>query len=626
MRPDFATGHLLLWLGLYPFVILPTQMPWLQALALGGLLALFLVATFRQNHPQSPLSFITPFLLIYLSFALMAFVLSPLPALSLPRLVILLGGVFGYYAVSAWLTSAFRLSIFLSGLALFGAGLAIVGLFTMKWPERYVIDLRPLTDALPHLSGDFSLNHNAMSGMLLILLPITWAMAWQGGRYRWVFWLAAVLMAFVLLLTQSRNAWLAFFIGAAAYWSWGRVRFIWVATLFAILILIPFTLRWWPESVMALTENQLGVIDTATKTGLPAPQSWLSRLEIWSVALQAIGDYPVWGTGLSTFVPVSRANYIFTVLSPTFDFTHAHNLFLQTALSLGLAGVVAVSGIWFYTLRGLWQQKPALITAWSGWTAVLGAAAVGYLWFNLFDMLALDQRQGVVVWLFLAVASQFSPKSAASPHRWFKLGQWSPLLLMVLLCLSPAAPRNWHFLQLDEARFTGQVPTSLHPAVAADKRRCGLYYFLANDNESALKAWEKSPQAALYLRQQGVLAYSETQTEQAIAWYTLSLQLDANQGETYYWRGLAQETIGDGQAAQLDYQQAIELLVDEGWSRYLQAEAWEGLGHVLAAEGAWEAAAAAFAQAVALFPHHPDYIQQLEQINQALAEKANLRR
>jgi O-antigen ligase len=595
-------------------------------LALVGLLILFLVASFKHNGLKSPLPHLTPFLLVYLILALIAYVLSPLPAMSLPRLMVLAGGVFGYFAASAWLTSAWRLRLFLGGMALFGAGLAIIGLFTMQWPERYVFDLRPLTNTIPHLSGDFSLNHNALSGMLLILLPIAWGMARQGSRFRGLFWLAAALMAFLLLLTQSRNAWLALLIGAAAAFVWGRVRFTWVALLLAILVLIPFTLNLWPEAVMARTQDQLSVIDTATKTGLPAPQSWLSRLEIWSVAQQAIRDYPVWGTGLSTFVPVSRANYIFTVLSPTFDFTHAHNLFLQTALNLGLAGVLAVCGLWVCTLAGLWQQKPALVTTWSGWTAVLGAAAVGYLWFNLFDMLALDQRQGVVVWLLLAVASRFSPEPAPAPQPWLKVGQWSPVLLMVGLCLSPAAPRNWHFLQLDAARFAGQVPDTLASAVAADKRRCGLYYFLENDPAAALRAWETSPQAALYLRQQGVLAYYAAQTGQAIDWYTLSLQLDARQGETYYWRGLALEAVGDGQAARRDYEQAIALLAHEGRAFYWQAEAWEGLGHILAAEGEWEAAAAAFAQAVALFPDHPDYIQQLQQINQALAEKANLGR
>ncbi|MBK9053705.1 MAG: O-antigen ligase family protein [Chloroflexi bacterium] len=530
MRPDFATGHLLLWLGLYPLVILPLDLPWLQALAMVGLLTLFLVATFKQqNRPHSPTPIIAPFLLFYLLFALIAYVLSPLPAMSLPRLMILAGGVFGFYAVSAWLNSSFRLTLFLGGMALFGAALAVVGLFTMQWPERYVIDLRPLTNLLPHLSGDFSLNHNAMSGMLLILLPIALALAWQGVRYRGLFWLAAALMAFLLLLTQSRNAWLALLIGAAACFIWGRVRFIWVALLFATLALIPFTLNLWPQAIMARTQDQLSVIDTATKTGLPPPQSWLLRLEIWSVARQTIEDYPVWGTGLSTFVPVSRANYVFTELSPTFDFTHAHNLFLQTALSLGLAGVMALMGIWVGSLWGLWQPRPALTIAWSGWAAVLGAAAVAYLWFNLFDMLALDQRQGVIVWLLLAVVSRLHPEPAsvvASP--WLRVGQWSPVMLMVGLCLSPAASRNWHFLQLDEARFAGQVPANLPPAVAADKRRCGLYYFLEDDHEAALTAWKQSPQAALFVRGQGVLAFYAEQPEQAIEWYTLSLHLDFN--------------------------------------------------------------------------------------------------
>ncbi|MEI2608257.1 MAG: O-antigen ligase family protein [Candidatus Promineifilaceae bacterium] len=650
MRLDFATGHLLLWMGLYPCLILPFEVPWLKVAALVSLLTVFLVTTFRPPASPSASTFprlITPFLLTYLLLALISFWLSPLPEMSLPRLLNLVGGVWGFYALCAWLTTPQRLTLFLGGMSLFGLVLALVGFVTVHWPERYVFDLRPLTNYLPHLSGDFSLNHNAMSGMLLVLGPMAWGMARQMNerRYRWLFGLAGGMMAFLLVLTQSRNAWMTLVVIAAAYWLWGRVRFAWVGLAFALLLFLPFSLNLWPDTILNLAQNRLDILDAATKTGLPTTQSWLSRLEIWSVALQTIHDYPVWGTGLSTFVPISRANYVFSITPPTFDFSHAHNLFLQTGVNLGLAGVLVVAGLWLAVLAGLWRPKPATALAPPNWMAIIGATCAGYLWFNLFDMLALEQRQGIVIWALLAVATRLShapelvsipsppvkdDKMVSDPSPWpFSLAglrtiQVAPVLLLGLLCLTPALGRNWYFLQLDEAHFTARPLAELPVPVAEDKRRCGLFYFLRGNHGEALEYWQESPEAVLYLQGLGMQAFYADEVKQAIVWYDLALNLDVTNGFTYFWRALAQEGLGESAAAYADYAMALSRLTGDDWGiKFLQAESWEGVGRIVAQQGRFEDAAAAFAEAQALFPHNPDYAQQLEEIHQALWEKTN---
>jgi O-antigen ligase len=48
------------------------------------------------------------------------------------------------------------------------------------------------------------------------------------------------------------------------------------------------------------------------------------------------------------------------VVSPRFNFTHAHNLFLQTAVNLGLVGLLVMVGLWGLVLWGLWQRQPQM--------------------------------------------------------------------------------------------------------------------------------------------------------------------------------------------------------------------------------------------------------------------------
>lgn len=637
---DWATWRLIIWMGLYLMLVAPGDRPWLKALALLGLLLSFLsgirleVATDGRGEGCGFRPAAAPglFLFFYLLLTLIAYLVSPLPALSLPRLLYVTGGFFSFAALFAWLKDEARLRQFVGGMALFGGGMALVGLFTVQWPERQVIDLRPLTDALPHLSGPYSLNQNAVAGLLLLFLPFAWAVArprsdsssvfWPG---RWVGWGAAALILFLLFLTQSRNAWLALPVMAAAYWSWGRCRFRWLAVMLLFLTLLPFTVIWWPELVRQQGVEPLATLDTLTKTGQPPPQSWLSRLEIWSVAGQAIQDYPIWGTGLFTFVPISRANYLFTVVSPDFDFTHAHNLFLQATLNLGVGGALVLAGWLGMLLWGLWRPRLRITTddtSVNEWGAVVGTAFVGYWWFNLFDMLSLEQRQGIFVWLLLAAAARLTSPSTHSPLS-RSPALILPIILLLLLPFSPAAARNWHFLRLDQSRFTGQPLVELPPAAAADARRTGLVYWTQGDEAAALAAWQQDTQAVPFLRQQGSVALLANNPTAAIRWYDLALQLDGTDGPTYFWRGVAQMERGNDAAAQHDFQQAIAYLPAElPAARFLQAKAWEQLGRIEAQEERWESAAAAFAQAAALFPDNRDFQQQLNDVNRALAEQA----
>jgi putative inorganic carbon (HCO3(-)) transporter len=64
------------------------------------------------------------------------------------------------------------------------------------------------------------------------------------------------------------------------------------------------------------------------------------RVEVWSRALYAIQDFPYTGLGLGTFERVVAVLYPL-FLHPDGTLPHAHNLYLQVAVDLGLPGLVA---------------------------------------------------------------------------------------------------------------------------------------------------------------------------------------------------------------------------------------------------------------------------------------------
>jgi putative inorganic carbon (HCO3(-)) transporter len=64
------------------------------------------------------------------------------------------------------------------------------------------------------------------------------------------------------------------------------------------------------------------------------------RLEVWSRAIDMVLDFPFTGIGMGAFQPLADRLYPFLMFGPGVVF-HAHNLFLQVAVDLGIPGLLA---------------------------------------------------------------------------------------------------------------------------------------------------------------------------------------------------------------------------------------------------------------------------------------------
>jgi putative inorganic carbon (HCO3(-)) transporter len=127
------------------------------------------------------------------------------------------------------------------------------------------------------------------------------------------------------------------------------------------------------------------------------------RVEIWSRALEMVADFPLTGVGMGAFTPVADTLYPFTSYSSG-TITHAHNLFLQISLDLGLPGLVAWLAVLWGVLWRAWQVYRSGVDDREPWKLALGAALictqVVLAVHGVVDAATWGTRPAIIVWAF----------------------------------------------------------------------------------------------------------------------------------------------------------------------------------------------------------------------------------
>ena len=132
-------------------------------------------------------------------------------------------------------------------------------------------------------------------------------------------------MVSVLGLTQSRGAWMAMGIVLAILpvlrWRWG-----WVFPILGAAVLAALVYYAGPTDILT------AIISGGSVKGVAG------RIEIWNRAIYMLRDFPLTGIGMGSFTQIADALYPFSIASPGTIF-HAHNLFLQVGVDLGIPGI-----------------------------------------------------------------------------------------------------------------------------------------------------------------------------------------------------------------------------------------------------------------------------------------------
>jgi putative inorganic carbon (HCO3(-)) transporter len=303
-----------------------------------------------------------------------------------------------------------------------GTGVALAGLVGIDWFQQKLPRLGPLYGRLPHLvtavptsfgTVDSGFHPNEIAGTLALLLPVAIALALglpariprlaAGG--------SALIMFLTLGLSLSRSALVGVVVAVLALvvWRWRRAALV----LPAVTIVIVGVAAW---SGPGRVVDWLLAMPTASTVGAVAA----GRSEIWDRAFDMIQDFPLTGIGLNTFPVVADLLYPMFVNGPNARVPHAHDLFLQTAVDLGLPGLLSFVGLLTVAGLGLVRAWPGAVVRERALLAGLAAGLVGHLVFGLTDAVTLGAKPGVFLWAVLggAVALGLSAgESAALPVR-----------------------------------------------------------------------------------------------------------------------------------------------------------------------------------------------------------------
>lgn len=200
------------------------------------------------------------------------------------------------------------------------------------WNDEFLSPTLSFYRVIPAITHDLA-NPNVIAGSLSLFFLLDLGIvifAWKEMiRFEKIFIVISLATTWVLIVfTQSRGVifatiFICFLLGFLKMKNGWLISFVFLGL---ILIILGFGGIGY-QFVDFLTSG-------ATIAGMTG------RVEIWSKAIFMLEDYPFTGIGMGMFGPVADTLYPF-YLYPVRTVEHAHNVFLQVGLDLGIPGLVS---------------------------------------------------------------------------------------------------------------------------------------------------------------------------------------------------------------------------------------------------------------------------------------------
>ena len=391
-----------------PFLLFPESYPLGTAAVLVVLATIWLSSLRLAPPPSTPLDII---LLPWGVVLAIGIAVSADPLVTLPKATgLILGLAVWRYPVIAARTHK-HIFLLAGVLLLICVGFSITGLAGLREIPKIGIlsGVNPLA-GLPMLGLDnLAVHPNELAGLIGLYLPLLIALIAAPPQglpalpTRLVLVVLTMIVMAILLLTQSRGGWVGVLVGMfvlLASWSWvmpvsGRRKAM--RRLAVACLVVAFVAVVW----IGPAELQRLWLDPPIESALGSFRTLNYRKALWPWAVTAIGDFPFTGVGLGAFREVVFRLYPLP-MSPSLDIGHAHSIFLQTALDVGIPGLVVYLAmlmvIAFMGLR-VARHRPEFRSLSLGLLAGLAALHV----FGIADALALGAKPGIIFWLALGL-------------------------------------------------------------------------------------------------------------------------------------------------------------------------------------------------------------------------------
>lgn len=237
-------------------------------------------------------------------------------------------------------------------------------------------------------------NPNMLGEYLILLLPIVAAA--MLGEKNWskkpAYFICFLAGAACLVYTWARGAWLGFLFAAVVFmllWSGKTMGFI-----IAAIAALPFAIPFLPQSIVSRFASIGDLADTSTNY----------RVYIWRGSVNLASDYALTGIGVG--------EQAFGRVYPYYSFAgietapHAHNLFLQLFIEVGIFGFIAFLALLIcilqngFSLAKSGEDKEVRLIGCGALCGILAALLQGmtdYVWYNY--------RVFFIFWLVIGIVS-----------------------------------------------------------------------------------------------------------------------------------------------------------------------------------------------------------------------------
>lgn len=280
-------------------------------------------------------------IILLTTLALITTQVTAIPTITIPQVFRLISGVIIFYSIINWTVGSKHYNLLIFGLLAVSLMLAMYTPLSVDWNfNKLPLIPKTIYGLLPNLVTDL-IHRNVMAGTLIILLPIILGIlvfSWKSHPvWMKIFLLfSASSVVISIVLTQSRGAIISLLIVIIA---------ILVLRLNRGWIIIPITFTGFILLVTIVGTSELITFLSSgvSLTGIEG------RLEVWSRAIYLIQEFPITGIGMGLFGDVVDLLYPLFLAAPG-SVPHAHNLFLQIAVDLGIPGLITWLSIWVIIL------------------------------------------------------------------------------------------------------------------------------------------------------------------------------------------------------------------------------------------------------------------------------------
>lgn len=544
------------------------------AVAVGFVGKFFAVGGAGGDAPRNPALWLLPFLGYA---ALNVLFVSPVPWLGWLDWLGWANLIAVFAVVAGLRVTAARRALFLALVLLALVAVALGCYQRFARPDWLMLGRTQAEQFLGRASGSFGIP-NSLAALLLLLLPVGGVLALRRGASVvarvWWGWVTLVL-AFGLVLTISRGAWLGLGLALAAWpllkgeWSWARRAKICLATLLAC----------------AGAATTVAMISPAVRerfVQLGRESGELSRPILWRAAGKLFAENPATGTGAGSFNTAFERHRPARFLDEP---QWAHNDYLNTLSDYGAIGFVLFFGVAVViAVRAVHRatEPKREGNVWFVASEVRAALGIGLLAFALQLFVDFHFKIPALALAFAVCAALALPPGknpvarVPAPGRSEKKGRWLVAALAVACATWPGAT----LLRAEGLRYSARQFLDRVATVAASEQPVALARAVADLRQATTLAsahggaWGDLS-FALQLQARGAPARARDLAKSAEHAARRALACSVAVPEFWLWLGVALDMQGRWPEAQTAFERALQLAPN-------RVQAWYYLGYHLA--------------------------------------------